>query len=101
MSKKVKEATNSKNHHNIYQLVSGVNADMWLWEYPINSMEELSMSTGGSGSTLSNFEKVLGKKGAERFGELYKSTIKKRIRELQMLRPDMSSPIPQRSGNNP
>ena len=100
LSKKVKEATNSKNHHNIYQLVSGVNPDMWLWEYPINSMEELSMSTGGSGSTLSDFEKVLGKKEAEKFGELYRSTIKKRIRELQKLRPDMSSPIPKMSENN-
>ena len=100
LSKKVKEATNSKNHHNIYQLISGVNADMWLWEYPINSMEELSMSTGGSGSSLSDFEKVLGKKEAEKFGELYRSTIKKRIRELQKLRPDMSSPIPEMSENN-
>ena len=73
---------------------------MWLWEYPINSMEELSMSTGGGGNTLSDFEKVLGKKGAEKFNELYRSTIKKRIRELQKLRPDMSSPISEMSENN-
>ena len=58
------------------------------------------MSTGGSGSSLSDFEKVLGKKEAEKFGELYRSTIKKRIRELQKLRPDMSSPIPEMSENN-
>ena len=95
LSKKVKEATNSINHHNIYQVVSGYNADMWLWEYPINNMEEMSMSTGGAGSSLGNFEKVLGKEGADRFGELYRNTIKHRVRELQKLRPDMSSPIPE------
>lgn len=95
LSKKVKEATNSINHHNIYQVVSGYNADMWLWEYPINSMDEMSMSTGGAGSSLNNFEKVLGKQGADRFRELYKATIKHRVRELQKLVPDMSSPIPE------
>ena len=68
---------------------------MWLWEYPINSMEEMSMSTGGAGSSLNNFEKVLGKQGADRLNELYKTTIKHRVRELQKLIPDMSSPIPE------
>ena len=44
---------------------------MWSWAYPINWMDALSMSTGGGGNTLSDYEKVLGKKGAEKFNELY------------------------------
>ena len=88
--KKVKEATNSKNYHTIYQVVSGSNPDAWLWEYPINSMEELSMSTGGSGS--SDLEKALGVEGAKNFWNLYRDTIKSRVREIQKFRLDMSTP---------
>ena len=64
--------------------------DVWLWEYPINSMEELSMSTGGSGSA--DLEKVLGAEGAKSFWNLYRETIKSRVREIQKLRLDMSTP---------
>ena len=88
--KKGKEKTNSKNYHTIYQVVSGSNPDVWLWEYPINSMEELSMSTGGSGSA--DLEKVLGVEGAKSFWNLYRETIKSRVREIQKLRLDMSTP---------
>ena len=45
LSKKVKEATSNTNHHNIYQVVSGYNADAWLYEYPADTMEEMSKST--------------------------------------------------------
>ena len=46
-------------------------------------------------NSKNNFEKVLGKQGADRFRDLYKTTIKHRVRELQKLRPDMSSSIPE------
>jgi len=89
-SKKVKETTNSKNYHNIYQVVSGSNPDTWLWEYPINSMEELNMSTGGGGA--SDMKKVLGDEGAKEFWELYRNTVRSRVREIQKFRSDMSTP---------
>ncbi len=91
-SKMVKEASNSKNHHTIYQVVSGNDPDSWLWEYPINSMEELSMSTGGKGSGNSDMEKVLGKDGVKEFWDSYRDIVRSRVREIQKLRPDMSTP---------
>ena len=74
--KKVKETTNSKNYHTIYQVVSGSNPDTWLWEYPINSMEELNMSTGAGGA--SDMKKVLGDEGAKEFWELYRNTYREK-----------------------
>ena len=97
-SKKVKEATNSKNYHTIYQVVSGNDPDTWLWEYPINSMKELNMSTGGSGS--SDLEEVLGKESAKEFWALYKNTVRSRMREIQKLRLDMSTPADTSSTEN-
>ena len=90
-SKKVKESTSSKNYHTIYQVVSGSDPDAWLWEYPINSMEELSMSTGGGGA--SDIKKVLGEEGAKEFWDLYRNTIRSRVREIHKLRSDMSTPV--------
>ena len=90
-SKKVKESTNSKNYHTIYQVVSGSDPDAWLWEYPINSMEELTMSTGGGGA--SDIKKVLGEEGAKEFWNLYRNTIRSRVREIHKLRSDMSTPV--------
>ena len=90
-SKKVKETTSSKNYHTIYPVVSGSDPDAWLWEYPINSMEELSMSTGGGGA--SDIKKVLGEEGAKEFWDLYRNTIRSRVREIHKLRSDMSTPV--------
>ena len=54
-------------------------------------MEELSMSTGGGGA--SGVKKVLGDEGAKEFWELYRNTIRSRVREIQKLRSDMSTPV--------
>ena len=48
------------------------------------------MSTGGSGS--SDLEKALGVEGAKNFWNLYRDTIKSRVREIQKFRLDMSTP---------
>ena len=54
-------------------------------------MEELGMSTGASGA--SDIKKVLGEEGAKEFWELYRNTVRSRVREIHKLRSDMSTPV--------
>ena len=92
-----KRRTRSENYHRIYHVASGSNPDAWLYEYPVNSMEELKKSTGVGGG--SGWEKVYGKEKADEMQKTYQRVVRWRMREIIKERKDLSTPQPSMNEN--
>ena len=87
-----KRRTRSENYHRIYHVASGSNPDAWLYEYPVNSMEELKKSTGVGGG--GGWEKVYGKEKTDEMQKTYQRVVRSRMREVIKERKDLSTPQP-------
>jgi hypothetical protein len=87
-----KTKNDSENYHRIYHTASGTNPDAWLYEYPVESMEELKKSAGSGGGA--GWEKSFCKAKADDLRQKYQSSVKSRMREIIKERKDLSSPAP-------
>ena len=92
-----KAKTKSDNYHHIYHVASGSNPDAWLYEYPVNSMEELKKSSEVGG--WSQMQKTLGKEKADEMNSTYKKVVRSRMREVIKERKDLSTPQPSMDEN--
>lgn len=92
-----KTKNKSENYHRIYHTASGSNPDAWLYEYPVDSMEELNKSTGTGGG--GGWERAFGKAKGDELRQKYQESVKSRMREIIKERRDLSSPQPSMNEN--
>jgi len=89
--KKTKAANKDPLSHNIYRVASGKYPDAWVWEYPGESLEEISGSMQSPAGQL-GMDDVLGEEEAKRLNAIYQKVVKYRVREIIKTRRDLSTP---------